>query len=93
MSSRPGRSHGPNVRVVNGTRHEGRYASGPNTLEDPMIGRTQIPRDPFEGSGAYRKRLRLRTEGVIAVSLAIAACGLTAAMWFKTLLPVFDRVF
>jgi len=58
-----------------------------------MIGRTQIPRDPFEGSGAYRKRLRLRTEGFIAVSLAIAACGLTAAMWFKTLLPVFDRVF
>ena len=58
-----------------------------------MIGRTQIPRDPFEGSGAYRKRLRLRTEGVVALSLAIAACGLTAAMWFKALLPVFDRVF
>ena len=58
-----------------------------------MLGRAQIPRDPFEGSGAYRKRLRLRAEGMLAISLAIAACGLTAAMWFKTLLPVFDRVF
>jgi hypothetical protein len=58
-----------------------------------MLGRAQIPRDPFEGSGAHRKHLRLRAEGVIAISLAIAACGLTAAMWFKALLPVFDRVF
>jgi len=58
-----------------------------------MIARAHIPRDPFEGSGAYRKRLRLRAEGAMALSLAIAACGLTAAMWFKALLPVFDRVF
>ena len=58
-----------------------------------MIGRTQIPRDPFEGSGAHRKRLRLRAEGAVALSLAVAACGLTAAMWFKALLPVFDRAF
>ena len=58
-----------------------------------MFGRAHIPSDPFEGSGAYRKRLRLRAEGAIAVSLAIAACGLTAAMWFKALLPLFDRVF
>jgi hypothetical protein len=58
-----------------------------------MIGRAQIPRDPYEGSGAYRKRIRLRFEGAVALSLAIAACGLTAAMWFKALLPVFDRVF
>ena len=58
-----------------------------------MFGRAHIPRDPFEGSGAHRKRLRLRVEGFVAISLAIAACGLVAAMWFRALLPVFDRVF
>jgi hypothetical protein len=58
-----------------------------------MFGRTHIPRDPFEGSAAHRKRLRLRFEGVVAISLAIAACGLVAAMWFRTLLPLIDRVF
>lgn len=57
-----------------------------------MIGRAHMPRDPFEGSAAHRKRIRLRVEGVIALSLAVAACGITAAMWFRTLLPVFDRV-
>jgi len=58
-----------------------------------MIGRTHLPRDPFEGSGAHRKRLRLRVEGGIALALAIAACGITAALWFRTLLPLFDKVF
>jgi hypothetical protein len=57
-----------------------------------MIGRARIPHDPFEGSGAYRKRLRLRVEGVIALSLAIAACGITAAIWLRTLYPVFQRI-
>ena len=57
-----------------------------------MIGRAQIPRDPFEGSGAYRKRLRLRIEGTTAFALAIAACGLTAALWFRALLPLFERI-
>jgi hypothetical protein len=58
-----------------------------------MLGRAQIPRDPFEGSGAYRKRLRLRVEGAIAIALALFACGLTMAMWLRALAPVFDRVF
>jgi hypothetical protein len=58
-----------------------------------MLGRAQIPRDPFEGSGAYRKRLRLRVEGTIAIALAMVACGLTMAMWLRTLAPLFDRVF
>jgi hypothetical protein len=57
-----------------------------------MIGRARIPRDPYEGKGAYRKRLRLRVEGVIAFTLAVAACGLIAAMWLRTLIPVFDRI-
>ena len=56
-----------------------------------MIGRTRIPRDPFEGRGAYRHRLRLRVEGFIALALAIGACGITTAMWVQTLSPAFDR--
>ncbi len=53
-----------------------------------MIGRIGIPRDPFEGKAARRTHLRLRVEGFIALALAIAACGLTAALWLRTLAPV-----
>lgn len=53
-----------------------------------MIGRSVIPRDPFEGKGARRTHLRLRVEGFIALTLAIGACGLTAALWLRTLAPV-----
>jgi hypothetical protein len=52
-----------------------------------MFGRLQIPRDPFEGRGARRTHLRLQVEGVVALALAIGACGLTAALWLKTLAP------
>ena len=47
-------------------------------------------RDPFwdDGRGARRRQLRLRVEGVIALALALGACGLTAAMWLRELLPV-----
>jgi hypothetical protein len=47
-------------------------------------------RDPFwdDGRGARRRQLRLRLEGVVALVLAIGACGLTAAMWLRELLPV-----
>jgi EamA domain-containing membrane protein RarD len=30
----------------------------------------------------------LRVEGLLAIALAIAACGLTAAMWLRQILPV-----
>jgi hypothetical protein len=30
---------------------------------------------------------RSRIEGAIALGIAIAACGLTAAMWLRTLAP------
>ena len=48
-------------------------------------------RDPFwdDGKGARRRHLRLRIEGMIALAAAIAACGLTAAMWLRQILPVF----
>jgi hypothetical protein len=45
-------------------------------------------RDPFwdDGKGARRRHLRVRLQGVIALALAIAACGLTAAMWLRQIL-------
>ena len=57
-----------------------------------MLGRIGSPRDPFEGRGARRRHRRLRVEGVIAVSLAIVACGLTLALWLRTLAPLAERV-
>jgi hypothetical protein len=53
-----------------------------------MIGRLGSSHDPFEGRGARRTQLRLRLEGVMAITLALAACGLTAALWLKTLAPL-----
>ena len=50
-----------------------------------MIGRLGLPRDPFEGRAARRTHLRLRVEGFIALILAIVACGLTAALWLRTI--------
>lgn len=56
-----------------------------------MIGHIGRPRDPFEGRGARRHHLRLRVEGFIALALAIVACGLTAALWLRTLAPFAER--
>lgn len=62
-------------------------------LEEPMmIGQIGSLRDPFEGRGARRTRIRLRIEGFIALALAIVACGLTIALWLRTLAPVADRL-
>lgn len=44
--------------------------------------------DPFEGRGAKRKALRLRIEGLLALGMAIVACGLTAAVWIEVLSPL-----
>jgi fructose-1,6-bisphosphatase/inositol monophosphatase family enzyme len=53
-----------------------------------MIGHFGSLRDPFEGQGARRTQRRLRIEGLIALTLAIVACGLTAALWLLTLSPL-----
>lgn len=53
-----------------------------------MILRLGSPRDPFEGRGARRTHLRIRVEGIFALGLAIGACGLTAALWLRTLAPL-----
>ncbi|HET9084746.1 MAG TPA: hypothetical protein VFN41_10130 [Candidatus Limnocylindrales bacterium] len=46
--------------------------------------------DPYwdDGKGARRRNRRVRLESVVALMLAIAACGLTAAMWLRQVLPV-----
>jgi hypothetical protein len=57
-------------------------------MEESMVARLGR-RDPFwdDGKGARRRQLRLRIEGYLALVLAIGACGLTAAMWLRQLLP------
>jgi hypothetical protein len=59
-----------------------------------MIGRVRRPRDPYwdEGRGARRTQRRLRFEGLIALGLAIMACGVIAAFWLLTLAPLADGV-
>jgi hypothetical protein len=56
-----------------------------------MIGPLGGPRDPFEGTGARRLQQRLRLEGFLALGLAIGACGLTVAVWLRTLAPLAER--
>ena len=53
-----------------------------------MIVRFRRPGDPFEGRAARRTQLRLRIEGLVALTLAIIACGLTAAAWLRILAPL-----
>ncbi|MEP6637810.1 MAG: hypothetical protein ABJC39_00545 [Chloroflexota bacterium] len=57
-----------------------------------MIGRLRGTRDPFEGKGARRTHRRLRIEGAVALAIAIAACGLTVAMWLRELAPFAHRL-
>ena len=55
-----------------------------------MAGRLHGPRDPFwdDGTGARRTNRRVHFDGLIAFALALAAVGLTAAMWLRTLAPL-----
>jgi len=47
-------------------------------------------RDPFwdDGTGARRTQRRLRIEGFIALAISIVACGVTVALWLRTLSPL-----
>ena len=49
-------------------------------------------RDPFwdDGKGARKTQRRLRVEGFVALAIAIVACGVTAALWLRTLAPLAD---
>ena len=66
------------------------HALLPIRTEDTMIARIGRRRDPFwdDGRGARRRNLVQRTEARVALILAIGACGLTAAMWLRQILPV-----
>jgi hypothetical protein len=57
--------------------------------EDSMIARLGR-RDPYwdDGKGARRRNVRVRIESMVALALALMACGLTAAMWLRQILPV-----
>ena len=47
-------------------------------------------RDPFweEGKGARRTHRRVRFEGLLAIGMAIVACGVTLAVWMRLLAPL-----
>ncbi len=51
-------------------------------------------RDPWwdDGAGARRTRVRRRVLGAVAFALAIAACGLTAAVWIQLVGPAASRL-
>ena len=59
-----------------------------------MIGRIRRVRDPFfdDGKGARRRRRRLRIEGLVALTLAIGACGMMVATWIVALAPFGSRL-
>ena len=80
------------VRLVNtvALSEDGHPRTGPdrNALETHMTGLFARSGDPFEGRGARRKALRLQIEGVLALAMAIVACGLTAAVWIEFLSPL-----
>jgi hypothetical protein len=52
--------------------------------------RIRRPRDPFwdEGKGARRTHRRIQFEGLLALAMAIIACGVTAAVWLRVLAPL-----
>jgi hypothetical protein len=54
-----------------------------------MFGRLRT-RDPWwdDGTGARRTHRRVRIESFIAFSIAIVACGVTAALWLRALAPL-----
>ena len=49
--------------------------------------------DPFEGRAAQRTRVRLRIEGVVALTMAVAAFSAALALWVGTLAPVATNLF
>ena len=49
-------------------------------------------RDPFEGQGAIRTHRRVRIEGMFALGMAIAASGMTTAVWLRNMAPLVDRL-
>ena len=55
-----------------------------------MTVRFRRSRDPFwdDGKGARRTHRRVQFEGLVAITMAIVACGVTAAVWLRLLAPL-----
>jgi hypothetical protein len=49
--------------------------------------------DPFEGRAAKRTHVRVRIEGVVALTMAVAAFSAALALWVGTLAPVATNLF
>ena len=47
---------------------------------------------PFEGRAAQRTRIRLRIEGVVALTLAVVAFSVALGLWVGTLAPVVGQL-
>jgi hypothetical protein len=49
--------------------------------------------DPFweEGKGARRTHRRVQFQGLLALGMAIVACGVTAAVWMRLLAPLAEQ--
>ncbi len=57
--------------------------------------RLRASRDPFwdaDGAAVRRDRTRQRILGGAALAMAIAACGLTTAVWIRELAPFASRI-
>lgn len=67
---------------------------GPDTIGGTMIVRVRRSRDPFwdDGTGARRTHRRVQFEGLLALGMAIVACGVTAAVWLQLLAPLADTL-
>ena len=59
-----------------------------------MLFRRRAGRDPWwdDGVGAKRSRTHQRITATAAFAMAIAACGLTAAVWLRELAPLAERL-
>jgi len=57
------------------------------SLTMPSVGSRHDPWWDLEGAGARRTRIRKRIESLTAFVLAVAACGLAAAAWFRLIGP------
>ncbi|MEJ7748879.1 MAG: hypothetical protein WKF56_06230 [Candidatus Limnocylindrales bacterium] len=57
-----------------------------------MMASLRTGRDPWEGAAARRTRRLQRVKGGFALLLAVAACGLTSAMWLVELAPQTARL-
>ena len=74
-----------------GDRPPSTTAGGATHVEAGLDMIRRRARDPWwgdEGKGAKRTRRRTQIEGILALALAIAACGLSAAVWLRQLAPL-----